>query len=80
MGTIFNQKYFVCDWWFNVNCSDTPSYYELNNEVYKDPASVTEEVPVTTEKSMPWNPQDLDRKKPMKGWGNQPSSTGKQVY
>ena len=20
-GTIFNQQYFVCDWWFNVDCS-----------------------------------------------------------
>ena len=20
-GTLFNQQYFVCDWWFNVDCS-----------------------------------------------------------
>ena len=20
-GTIFNQEYFICDWWFNVDCS-----------------------------------------------------------
>ena len=20
-GTIFNQQYFICDWWFNVDCS-----------------------------------------------------------
>ncbi|GIY62766.1 chitin-binding type-2 domain-containing protein [Caerostris extrusa] len=26
VGTIFNQKYFVCDWWFNVNCSETMSF------------------------------------------------------
>jgi len=21
-GTIFNQEYFICDWWFNVDCSE----------------------------------------------------------
>jgi hypothetical protein len=20
-GTLFNQVYFICDWWFNVDCS-----------------------------------------------------------
>merc|ERR1711899_470910 len=20
-GTVFNQQYFICDWWFNVDCS-----------------------------------------------------------
>ena len=20
-GTLYNQQYFVCDWWFNVDCS-----------------------------------------------------------
>lgn len=27
-GTIFNQLYFICDWWFNVNCesSSSPSF------------------------------------------------------
>ena len=20
-GTLFNQQYFICDWWFNVDCS-----------------------------------------------------------
>jgi hypothetical protein len=20
-GTLFHQKYFICDWWFNVDCS-----------------------------------------------------------
>ena len=23
-GTLFNQEYFVCDWWFNVDCSTAP--------------------------------------------------------
>ena len=21
-GTIFNQNYFICDWWFNFDCSE----------------------------------------------------------
>lgn len=29
-GTIFNQQYFVCDWWFNVDCREAPTFYELN--------------------------------------------------
>ncbi|XP_054715318.1 uncharacterized protein LOC129224794 [Uloborus diversus] len=77
IGTIFNQKYFVCDWWYNVNCSDTPSYYDLNAEVYKEVSMTTEGISSTTEKSLPWNPQDLDKKRPTKSWGNQ-GSTGKQ--
>ena len=26
-GTIFQQQYFVCDWWFNVDCSLAESLY-----------------------------------------------------
>ena len=29
-GTLFQQKYFVCDWSFNVDCSTTEDFYELN--------------------------------------------------
>ncbi|CAN7984734.1 unnamed protein product, partial [Ixodes pacificus] len=35
VGTIFNQKYFVCDWWQNVQCDQSPSYYNLNGDLYK---------------------------------------------
>ena len=24
-GTVFNQQYFICDWWFNVDCSQVDS-------------------------------------------------------
>uniref|UniRef100_T1J4M3 Chitin-binding type-2 domain-containing protein n=1 Tax=Strigamia maritima TaxID=126957 RepID=T1J4M3_STRMM len=30
-GTIFNQKYFVCDWWYHVDCNDSPNFYHLNS-------------------------------------------------
>ena len=32
-GTLFNQQYFVCDWWFNVDCSIAESLYALNDEI-----------------------------------------------
>ncbi|XP_023215933.1 uncharacterized transmembrane protein DDB_G0289901-like, partial [Centruroides sculpturatus] len=36
VGTIFNQKYFVCDWWNKFKCEDTPNYYQLNANLYED--------------------------------------------
>jgi len=32
-GTLFNQQYFVCDWWFNVDCSLAEEFYSLNDEI-----------------------------------------------
>merc|ERR1711899_504800 len=32
-GTLFNQQYFICDWWFNVDCSQAEDSYSLNEEV-----------------------------------------------
>merc|ERR1719278_1125438 len=32
-GTLFNQQYFICDWWFNVDCSQAEDLYSLNEEV-----------------------------------------------
>ena len=29
-GTLFNQQYFICDWWFNVDCSIAEYLYDLN--------------------------------------------------
>merc|ERR1711892_1289094 len=31
-GTLFQQQYFVCDWWFNVDCSLAESLYSINDE------------------------------------------------
>merc|ERR1711892_829104 len=31
-GTVFQQQYFVCDWWFNVDCSLAESLYSLNDD------------------------------------------------
>ncbi len=32
-GTIFNQNYFICDWWFNFDCTQAESLYSKNEEI-----------------------------------------------
>jgi len=32
-GTLFNQQYFICDWWFNVDCAAAEDFYFLNAEI-----------------------------------------------
>merc|ERR1711936_1431557 len=32
-GTLFNQNYFICDWWFNFDCSTAEELYSLNEEI-----------------------------------------------
>ncbi|PNF43015.1 hypothetical protein B7P43_G09575 [Cryptotermes secundus] len=35
-GTLFNQLYRVCDWYYNVDCKAAPQIYDINNDLYKD--------------------------------------------
>lgn len=37
-GTIFNQEKFSCQWWYEVNCSRAPMFYQLNDNLYKSAA------------------------------------------
>jgi len=39
-GTVFNQKVFTCDWWYNVNCAASEDLYSLNDNLYKDGSSL----------------------------------------
>ena len=32
-GTILNQNYFICDWWFNFDCSEAAGLYSLNDAI-----------------------------------------------
>ena len=41
-GTLFNQQYFICDWWFNVDCSQAEDFYSLNEEVAAAAAAAAE--------------------------------------
>ncbi|XP_018020500.1 uncharacterized protein LOC108676863 [Hyalella azteca] len=36
-GTMFNQAYFVCDLWFNVDCPRSKEFYALNENIYRNP-------------------------------------------
>ncbi|XP_037048183.1 uncharacterized protein LOC119082714 [Bradysia coprophila] len=36
-GTIFNQKEFTCDWWYNVDCHAALDYYRLNLDPEHNP-------------------------------------------
>ncbi|KAG8183025.1 hypothetical protein JTE90_017111 [Oedothorax gibbosus] len=29
-GTVFHQRYYVCDWWFHYDCLGSPNDYHLN--------------------------------------------------
>jgi len=35
-GTVFNQQYFICDWWYNVDCSAASNFYSLNEFLYQE--------------------------------------------
>merc|ERR1712107_809428 len=34
VGTLYNQQYFTCDWWFNVDCSTVTDFWSLNDDAY----------------------------------------------
>ncbi|XP_076631358.1 uncharacterized protein LOC143346774 [Colletes latitarsis] len=36
-GTLFSQRDFACDWWYNVNCAEAQSLYRLNLDPKKNP-------------------------------------------
>ncbi|XP_070490860.1 U-scoloptoxin(01)-Er1a-like [Chironomus tepperi] len=36
-GTVFNQKSFSCDWWYNVDCNEAVHYYNLNLDPEHNP-------------------------------------------
>jgi len=36
--TLFNQRFFVCDWSYNVDCSTAHQYYHLNDGLYLQPS------------------------------------------
>jgi len=41
-GTLFNQNYFICDWWFNFDCSTAEELYSLNDEIAAERAALDE--------------------------------------
>ena len=39
-GTIFNQNYFICDWWFNFDCSEAEGLFSKNDEIAAERAAI----------------------------------------
>lgn len=54
-GTLFNQKVFTCDWWYQVECKNADSFYKLNELLYKaaTPKSVLPKAQYPTEGIIP---------------------------
>ncbi|XP_037788111.1 uncharacterized protein LOC119583605 [Penaeus monodon] len=54
-GTIFNQQYFVCDWWFNVDCAASEQFVGLNADIGKVPdnAAAASDVSLATSYGAP---------------------------
>ncbi|KAH9424727.1 hypothetical protein DERP_012711 [Dermatophagoides pteronyssinus] len=44
-GTIFSQRHFVCVWWYEFDCMDSPAFYGLNAELYKEVEAIVESMP-----------------------------------
>jgi len=69
-GTMFQQKYFTCDWWYNVDCGASQDYYDLNNNLFKEQQQNVAKIQSTTEETQ----QDLasygNNKRGGKGKGN----------
>ena len=43
-GTLFQQEYFTCDWWFNVDCSRARSLWSINTELAQQRAAYTNQL------------------------------------
>jgi len=39
-GTVFNQNYFICDWWFNFDCAEAEGLFSLNDEYAAERAAI----------------------------------------
>ncbi|KAK7084836.1 hypothetical protein SK128_026666 [Halocaridina rubra] len=42
-GTLFSQQLLVCDWWYNVDCSQTSSFFSINEGIYAGAGSFRDE-------------------------------------
>jgi len=38
-GTVFNQNYFICDWWFNFDCAEAEGLYSINEDIAAERAA-----------------------------------------
>ena len=55
-GTVFNQAYFICDWWFNVNCKQAESLYVKNVKVKEEQDRLDSASPTPSHKNLESEP------------------------
>ena len=67
-GTLFNQEYFICDWWFNVDCSLAESFYSINEEIAAEQAANSPDATALSTSYLPSYPDTP----PTQGSGIQP--------
>jgi len=65
-GTIFNQNYFICDWWFNFDCSEAEGLYALNEKIAaeREAASGANDAPIGSYGAAPPPPSSGPRNPP----------------
>ena len=75
-GTLFNQRLFVCDWWFNVDCEESAGLYRAVEEVFGEVSESAGECPAVSAKaddecegseSSCWSPGQRDTDCPNSG-------------
>ena len=75
-GTLFNQRLFVCDWWFNVDCQQSADLYTAVEGVFGEVSESVGECPATPAKdddecegsvSSCWSPGQRDTDCPNSG-------------
>ncbi|XP_015920885.1 uncharacterized protein [Parasteatoda tepidariorum] len=59
-GTVFDQLTRVCNWWFNVYCDNSLSYYDINFDLYRESPRITQpsETPVYYHEARPSHPEN----------------------
>ncbi|CRK92907.1 CLUMA_CG006299, isoform A [Clunio marinus] len=56
-GTLFNQEFFVCDWYKNVNCQNSENFYKLNELIGDTMASLPKSELMTSAREIIMFPQ-----------------------
>lgn len=59
-GTLFNQEFFVCDWYMNVRCKDSENFYNLNELIGKQMSVSTYKDVMKTAKEMMRYPSNIN--------------------
>merc|ERR1711935_103400 len=77
-GTLFNQQYFICDWWFNFDCSQAEDLYSINEEVAAAAAAATAAQALAQGGRLDLDLSINARSQQLRGQGVQPRNSGRR--